>query len=429
MITPAYGMTATERVLPRLALDFTTGTLDPRVTVARALNTATRVNSSGLIEIINANLPRFDYDPVTLAPKGLLIEESRTNLMLQSQAIDQSPWAVSQLNTTGTPAYIDVAASPDGTQNADKLIPNTVSTQHYAQQAITLADNTVYALTVYAKASELIAIRLSLGTKAGAFPGAYFNLSTGVVTNEVSSPVSTSITPVGNGWYRCTVVANSGTGGTAPQLRIWAISGVNTISFAGNDSDGVLVWGAQVETGAFATSYIPTTTTSLTRNADVVSMTGTNFSDWYNQAAGAFAVSFDRIAAMSASFSGGQPRTLRVTNTGATDFFILGGNSSFGEQLIGRASGVDTVSIQTGVQITANTVATECFGYAVNNFALSVNGASAQTDVSGANPATMDVLHIGDGVTATRNINGHVRKISYWPQRITNAEVQAFSKG
>jgi hypothetical protein len=139
MITPAYGMTATERVLPRLALDFTTGALDPRVTVARALNTATRVNSSGLIEIINANLPRFDYDPVTLAPKGLLIEESRTNLMLQSQAIDQSPWAVSQLNTTGTPAYIDVAASPDGTQNADKLIPNTVSTQHYAQQAITLA--------------------------------------------------------------------------------------------------------------------------------------------------------------------------------------------------------------------------------------------------------------------------------------------------
>jgi hypothetical protein len=158
-------------------------------------------------------------------------------------------------------------------------------------------------------------------------------------------------------------------------------------------------------------------------------MTGTNFSSWYNQAAGAFAVSFDRIAAVSTSFSGGQPRTLRVVNAAVTDFFILGGNSSFGEQLIGRASGVDTVSIQTGVQIAANTVATECFSYAVNNFALSVNGASAQTDVSGANPATMDVLHIGDGVTATRNINGHVRKISYWPQRITNAEVQAFSKG
>ena len=86
MITPAYSPTATERVLPRMALDFTTGVLDPRVTVTRALNTATRVNSSGLVEIVNANLPRFDYDPVTLAPKGLLIEEARTNLFFQSQA-------------------------------------------------------------------------------------------------------------------------------------------------------------------------------------------------------------------------------------------------------------------------------------------------------------------------------------------------------
>ena len=87
MITPAYAPTATERVLPRMALDFTTGVLDSRVTVARSLNTATRVNSSGLIEIVNANLPRFDYDPVTLAAKGLLIEELRTNLLVYSEQL------------------------------------------------------------------------------------------------------------------------------------------------------------------------------------------------------------------------------------------------------------------------------------------------------------------------------------------------------
>jgi hypothetical protein len=69
MITPAYSPTATERVLPRMALDFTTGVLDSRVTITRALNTATRVNSSGFVEIVNANLPRFDYDPATLAPR------------------------------------------------------------------------------------------------------------------------------------------------------------------------------------------------------------------------------------------------------------------------------------------------------------------------------------------------------------------------
>ena len=421
MITPAYGMTATERVLPRLALDFTTGTLDPRVTVTRALNTATRVNSSGLIEIINANLPRFDYDPVTLAPKGLLIEESRTNLMLQSQAIDQSPWAVSQLNTTGTPAYIDVAASPDGTQNADKLIPNTVSTQHYALQSITLADNTVYALTIYAKAAELIAIRLSLGTKAGAFPGAYFNLSTGVVTNEVSSPVSTSITPVGNGWYRCTVVANSGTGGTAPQLRVWAISGVNTISFAGNDSDGVLVWGAQVEAGAFATSYIPTTTTSLTRNADVVSMTGTNFSDWYNASEGAF------LAEVSSVPAGG--RSFYSVDNGAVSARILAQSATTSADTQFRiVDTTDQVNISQNGVVAAGGICKIVGAYKVNSFAASTNASAPGTDNLGTVPSGVNALKIGSNVANASQLCGHYRKFMYWPQRLTNAEVQAFSK-
>jgi hypothetical protein len=124
MITPAYALTATERVLPRLALDFTTGSLDPRVTVTRALDTATRVNSSGFIEGINANLPRFDYDPVTLAPKGLLIEEARTNILLYSNdfrdtatAGSTRPWVYD--NTTITTG---AAVSPDGTQNASKIV-------------------------------------------------------------------------------------------------------------------------------------------------------------------------------------------------------------------------------------------------------------------------------------------------------------------
>jgi hypothetical protein len=391
MLTPAYALTATERVLPRMALDFTTGVLDPRVTVARLLDTATRVNSSGLIEIVNANLPRFDYDPVTLAAKGLLIEESRANKLLQSNFA--ASWS-----STGSPTVtLNAAVSPDGTTNATQITssPGGVFRAVFQDVATTAAAHT---FSIYLKSAT--------GTN-----------QTMRIWADTSPSISATVT-VTSEWQRFTV---SGTTNTTARVQIGVDGSANAFD--------VYAYGADLEAGAFATSYIPTTTTSLTRNADVVSMTGTNFSDWYNQAAGAFAVSFDRIAAMSASFSGGQPRTLRVTNTGATDFFILGGNSSFGEQLIGRASGVDTVSIQTGVQITANTVATECFGYAVNNFALSVNGASAQTDVSGANPATMDVLHIGDGVTATRNINGHVRKISYWPQRITNAEVQAFSKG
>jgi hypothetical protein len=84
MITPSYSLAATERVLPRLALDFTTAALDPRVTFTRTGNTATVTNSSGVIASINADLPRFDYNPSTLVCRGLLIEEARTNVLLNS---------------------------------------------------------------------------------------------------------------------------------------------------------------------------------------------------------------------------------------------------------------------------------------------------------------------------------------------------------
>jgi hypothetical protein len=408
MITPAFSLTATERVLPNLALDFTTAILDPRVTVTRATsssNPATYVNSSGVITAATNNEPRFDYDPTTLVCKGLLIEESRQNRLTYSQDFSQAVWAVVGTATKTASASV----CPDGTTSA-------------------------YAFSVSTGSNYIWYNLLNITAAARYEPSFYIKRVTTSGTLRINSANG-----IGNGQWTINL-ALLGDGFERITRNSPAVTVVTEFTGSGNNFNGTVfvstagtlnfeIWGAQIELGTFSTSYIPTTTTSLTRNADAVSMTGTNFSDWYNQAAGAFAVSFDRIAAVSASFSGGQPRTLRVVNAAVTDFFILGGNSSFGEQLIGRASGVDTVSIQTGVQIAANTVATECFSYAVNNFALSVNGASAQTDVSGANPATMDTLHIGDGVTATRNINGHVRKISYWPQRITNAEVQAFSKG
>jgi len=88
MLTPGYNLTATERVLPRLALDFTTAVLDPRVTVTRALNTATRINSNGLVEGVNANLPRFDYNFATNSYKGILIEETRANSFIYSEQLN-----------------------------------------------------------------------------------------------------------------------------------------------------------------------------------------------------------------------------------------------------------------------------------------------------------------------------------------------------
>lgn len=279
MITPAFSPTATERVLPRLALDFTTASLDPRVTVTRALNTATRVNSSGFVETINANLPRFDYDPTTLQCKGLLIEEARSNLFLYSDQFDQFPWAVGDASVT-----VNSVNSPSGTQNADTLVENSATGVHFIYASVASQPAGSYTFSVYVKANGRSKFRLQQNdTTAYAV---LFDIAA-QTTTPIAGGATGVITPAGNGWFRCSMTYTT-TVSIALLNVIYLADGSGTISYQGDGTSGVYLWGAQLEAGAFATSYIPTTTTSLTRNADVVSMTGTNFSDWYNNGAGSW---------------------------------------------------------------------------------------------------------------------------------------------
>lgn len=103
MSIPSFAPTATERVLPKLALDFTTASLDPWITFTRAGSTATRVNASGHIEPVSADIPRFDYDPITLACKGLLIGEARSNNLISSINFGGATVPVDQRVTAQTP--------------------------------------------------------------------------------------------------------------------------------------------------------------------------------------------------------------------------------------------------------------------------------------------------------------------------------------
>jgi hypothetical protein len=275
MITPAYAVTATERVLPRMALDFTTGVLDPRVTVTRALNTATRVNSSGLIETVNADLPRFDYDPATLAPKGILIEESRANLVIQSEDFNTT-WSASNVAV-----FTNTTASPSGQMNVDTLTPSSVS--GVLSQNITFTGNGDKSISIFVLAGTSGKTLYFLRDTTAATPRGIATITwTGGVPSVVGSSGGTvqGVDAYGNGWYRIRLLCAGVVAANANSLRIQpdSVTGTGTVT----------VWGAQAENGTFATSYIPTTTTSLTRNADVVSMTGTNFSDWYNVGAGSW---------------------------------------------------------------------------------------------------------------------------------------------
>ena len=226
------------------------------MTVVRA-TTATRVNSAGVIESVAINVPRLDYTGGGCP--SILVEPARTNLLLRSEEFDNASWTKTFATITA-----NVTTAPDGTMTADKLVDDATLNQHRINQTPTAAIGT-YTFSVFLKKAEIDTANMRIGLS-----GADFNLTTGTTSGALVGITST-IKNYGNGWYRCsitktTIIAND-------VCRINLKDSLNN-TYTGNGVDGFYLWGAQLELGSYDTSYIPTTTASVTRNADVISQTG-----------------------------------------------------------------------------------------------------------------------------------------------------------
>jgi hypothetical protein len=347
--------------------------------------------------------PRFDYDPVTLLPRGLLVEEARTNLLLYSAQFDDAYWIKSNASISA-----NVATSPDGTSNADKIVENTANINHVIQvNTIPVTSGIPYSLSVYAKPSGRD--WFAIGTVGIGTGYTYFNVANGTVGTVLAGHTAT-ITPVGNGWYRCTI---SGTT-TATALSIfYGPSSANAnINYAGDGVSGTFIYGAQLEAGAFATSYIPTIASTVTRSADVATITGSLFSQWYAQPQGTFVVNAD-----------GFNKSGQYSNTFFTENIQAGiGNANWRAYngttnglLAGFGAAVDGVSAKTAIAY--QTGASQSAG--------SLNGAAVATFT---NPdLTATALRIGGPPVAggTPNyLNGHIRSIRYVPVRAADFQLQ-----
>ena len=225
--------------------------------VTRA-TTATRTNSSGLIESVPINEPRLDYS-LGSCP-NILLEPQRTNLALRSEEFDNASWVKTRVSVTA-----NSTTSPSGVVNADSLIEDTSTATHPMSVAFT-AIASPYTVTIYAKANGRNWLNISFLSTANA--NAYFDLQNGVL-GTIGAASTATITSVGNGWYRCSMTATTAAG--ANTLAFYLASSNNTLSYTGDGTSGLFLWGAQLEAGAYATSYIPTTSASVTRNADVIS--------------------------------------------------------------------------------------------------------------------------------------------------------------
>jgi len=181
------------------------------------------------------------------------IWSKRVNLLTKTEQFDDAVWVKTNLNTTGTPAWVNVAVAPDGTTTADNIIPNTTSGLHFVDtRTITLVAAS-YTGSIYAKANgyNFIAIGEVAGTA-----WAYFDLSNGTVGNTNGSPTA-SITAVGNGWYRCTVTFTSAGGASRGIFALVDQTNGSLGNWSGNNTSGVLVWGADLRPANQATGTMP----------------------------------------------------------------------------------------------------------------------------------------------------------------------------
>jgi hypothetical protein len=353
--------------------------------------------------------PRFDYNPATLVARGLLIEESRTNSTLYSKT-NVANWTVS--NTTLT---ADNATAPDGTTSASRL---TVSASpiaiFYSTAITTTAVHWTQSFFVKAGTASWVFIRSCDNSS-----DSWFNVSTGVV-GAAGAGCTTTITPVGNGWYRCTVAKI--VSATASGFSVIGVSNGDNVTTA-TVGQTIFVWGAQAELGTFATSYIPTAASSVARSADSATMTGTNFSSWYNQAQGTFVITADTI------ISSGNGDLIMAGTSGGFDPGSVGSfGGSAGLSAYTRASSAYTANLGITGSPGVNTAFKVSIAYKTDDVAGVINGGAVATATPpNAMPTTVNDLTIMGSALTGSKWNGHIASLAYYNTRLPNATLQSLT--
>lgn len=396
-------------VSPTLNLNFAAaGRLDSRVTFTRS-STATYTNQIGLIQSAAVNEPRFDYNPSTLAARGLLIEEQRTNLVLYSEQFDNAAWFAFSADGSTT---ANATTSPDGTNNADLFVPNTSSAVHRVSQTFS-SSSSLYSISVYAKAGGYSRLSIFMG---GANQGAVFDLSAVTVvadTRFAAAPSNMSIVSVGNGWYRCSFSSNISNSADNIQLSPLDSSASPGGSWSGNGTSGMYFWGAQLEAGSFATSYIPTVASSVTRSADVASVN--TLSPWFSSTEGTlFAeASLSTAGRYAGLYKTGSDNQIEIVqlNSGQINFF---------------AYDAGAIQVNSNIAGTAFSTNKTAFAYKANDYASCVNGSAVTTDTSASVPS-LNYANINAYQISGPLGSGHIRRITYYSARLTNAQLQALT--
>ena len=389
---------------PSLDLNFArTKRLDPRVTFTRG-STATYVGSDGLIKTAVTNEARFDHDPATGESLGLLVEEARTNYVTDN---NQVLLAVTNSTTSSAPGVDGVATSGS---RITSIAAGVASARNATNRTIFWPNSSYTVWSFYVKPENTTATSITLSAVAGSGAGgATFDWSTLTTTINGANALSASIKAMGNGWYYCSVNYNNTLSGTTGYRMEFTFT-------AGGAGDTVSLYGNQVEVGSFPTSYIPTSGSTVTRSADVASMTGTGFSSWWSASTGTFQANF------RAKLSGTRPVLSVDDNTANNRIELYTSTSS--QKFTVTTSGAAQADITAGTA-SSTAINSQSAVYGSNDFSTSLNGAAAVTDTSGTVPVVTQLRIGADQAGNTTAVP--IARLTYYPTRLTDAQLQALT--
>jgi len=385
---------------PTLLLDFMTpGTLDPRITFTRA-STGTYFDSTGVMQTAAIMAPRWNYDPVSLQLKGLLLEDQRTNLWLQSSDLSN---AATGIGTIGVSALIrtgNSSAAPDGTTTGTRLAYNAVPSagnSSVIQQSFTMTA-AVYTFSVWLRGNVGGEVVYLCTTPNGTL---YYRQSCTLTTQ----------------WQRFTLT----TGALTAVGWFWEIgTDLRDASQTAKSAQTIYAWGAQVELGDFPTSYIPTTTVGVTRAIDSCVISPANMS-WFTPPGGSWFAEFDCF----------NPAPINGCVVGQAGAVASGGICPIYLNNLLRFNQYDGAnSMGTTVATSPNTIARGVTTWDVGQTKATMNAAAIRTSVLlttgyGAMATTgVAVMTITTQGTMVR-LSGHIRALKYWPRVLSDSEMQA----
>jgi hypothetical protein len=352
------------------------------------------------------NIPRLDYSNGTCP--SLLVEPQRTNLTLYSEQINNAAW-----NKQGGSVTTNSTISPDGTQNADLFTENTANVDHAIFDVVSyFVAGTTYTISFYAKANGRTKVEL-VSANSGTCPNGRFDLVAETAT-AINASFNAQIESVGDGWFRCSVsrVAPN-TGLDVPYYAM--VESFGTITYVGDGTSGMYFWGMQSEAGSYPTSYIPTTSAAVTRNADVISKTG--ISSLIGQTEGTLFVDF--VCNGFADF--GTPLCINNGSTANSIWITTFGNGDIRGEVFGSSNVQASFTYSGGVVGQRYKLA---LVYKANDFAMYVNGTLVGSDSSGTLPINLSRVDF-DYANASLFVKSalEINAAALWKTRLTNAQL------